>query len=93
MTQYQVRFLQIPRWLAAIVGLLAIAFAVALFLLSLTIFLLLLPALVVAGALYYFFGLPRTARKGAADTRVIDAEYRVIEPDAKAIEQERRGPQ
>ena len=31
--QYQVRFVQIPRWLALVAGALAIAFAVALFLL------------------------------------------------------------
>jgi hypothetical protein len=86
--QYQVRLMQIPRWLAIVVGLLAIAFAVALFLLSLTVFLLILPVLVVAGALYYLFGLPRAARKGAADVQIIEGEYRVVEPER--IEDDRR---
>lgn len=80
---HQVRFLQIPRWLAVVVGALTIAFAIALFLLSLTVFLLILPVIVVAGALYYLFGLPRTARKSRGDRQVeiIEGEYRVIEPD------------
>jgi hypothetical protein len=78
--QYQIRFVQIPRWLALIVGVLSIAFAVALFLLSLTVFLLVLPVLAVAGALYYFFGLPRTARhaRREAGTQIIEGEYRVV---------------
>jgi hypothetical protein len=80
MSQYQVRFVQIPRWLALVVGALSIAFAVALFLLSLTVFLLVLPVLAVAGVLYYFFGLPRAARNARSDAgaQVIEGEYRVV---------------
>ena len=82
MAQYQVRTFQIPRWLALVVGALAVAFAVALFLLSLTVFLVLLPVLTMAGGLYYLFGAPRGARRTNRDPGydVIDAEYRVIEP-------------
>jgi hypothetical protein len=47
--RYQLRFVQIPRWLAIGAGVLAVAFAVALFLLSLTVFLVLLPVIAIAG--------------------------------------------
>ena len=90
MPQYQIRTFQIPRWLALVVGALAIAFAVALFLLSLTVFLLVLPVLAVAGALYYLFAPSRNARKsGMGDGfKTIDAEYRVVEPER--IDESRR---
>jgi hypothetical protein len=83
MTQYQVRFLQVPRWLMVVVGALAIAFAIALFLLSLTVFLLVLPVLAVAGGLYYLFGGRRAARAPRAERRgeIIEGEYRVIESE------------
>ncbi|MCC6949521.1 MAG: hypothetical protein IT539_17330 [Bradyrhizobiaceae bacterium] len=87
--QYQVRFLQIPRWLAIVAGALSVAFAIALFLLSLTVFLLVLPVIAVAGALYYFFGLPRAARKAQreAEARIIEGEYRVVQ--SERIERDR----
>jgi hypothetical protein len=82
MPQYQVRMLKIPRWVALVVGAFAIAFAVALFLLSLTVFLLVLPVLAVAGAIYFLLGPFRGTRRASANPgyEVIDAEYRVIEP-------------
>ena len=90
MSQYQVRFLQIPRWLALTAGALAIVFAIALFLLSLTLFLLILPVIAVIGALYYLFGQPRAARttRGFSRAEIIEGEYRVVEPDR--IEDERK---
>jgi hypothetical protein len=90
MSQYQVRFVQIPRWLALTVGALAVAFAIALFLLSLTVFLLILPVIAVAGALYYLFGRPRAARatRNASRAEIIDGEYRVVDPER--IEDERK---
>jgi hypothetical protein len=90
MSQYQVRFLQIPRWLALTVGAFAVAFAIALFLLSLTVFLLILPVMAVTGALYYLFGRPRRARKtpGASPPEIIEGDYRVVEPGR--IEDERK---
>jgi hypothetical protein len=90
MPQYQIRTVQIPRWVALVVGALAIAFAIALFLLSLTVFLLVLPVLAVAGAIYYLFGPFRGKRKPSAQPgyEVIDAEYRVIEP--RRVEDERK---
>lgn len=88
--QYQVRFVQIPRWLAIVASMLAVAFAVALFLLSLTVFLVMLPVILLAGAIYYFFGLPRAARdrRRPHDVEVIEAEYRVVETDKN--DEERR---
>jgi hypothetical protein len=90
MPQYQIRMLKIPRWLALVVGALSVAFAIALFLLSLTVFLLVLPVLAVAGAIYYLFGPFRGTRRTSAKPGydVIDAEYRVIEPGR--IEDERK---
>jgi uncharacterized membrane protein len=86
--QYQVRFLQIPRWLALVAGVLAIAFAVALFLLSLTVFLVLLPIVFVVGGLYYLFGWRRpTNVRRPNDAEIIEGEYRVIE--SERIERER----
>lgn len=80
--QYQVRFLQVPRWLALVAGVLAIAFAVALFLLSLTVFLVLLPIIFVVGGLYYLFGWKRRPNVRRPDgVEIIDGEYRVIEPE------------
>ena len=87
--QYQVRLVQIPRWLAIVAGVLAVAFAVALFLLSLTVFLILLPVIAIASGLYSLFG----RRRRVADVRrpdgveIIESEYRVIEPGR--IEQDR----
>jgi hypothetical protein len=83
MAPNQVRFVQIPRWLAVVAGVLAVAFAVALFLLSITVFLVLLPVIAIAGALYYLFGGGRKQ----ADIRhpdgveIIEGEYRVIETE------------
>ena len=90
MPQYQARMLKIPRWVALVVGALAIAFAIALFLLSLTVFLLVLPVLAVAGTIYYLFGPFRGTRQASTKPgyEVIDAEYRVIEPGR--IEDERK---
>ena len=90
--RYQVRFLQIPRWAAILVGIAAIAFAIALLLLSVTVFLVLLPVIAVVSGLYYLFGW----RRRAADVRrsesveIIEGEYRVIEPER--IERERNRP-
>lgn len=92
MAQQQIHFVQIPRWLAILAGVLAVAFAIALLLLSITVFLVLLPVIAVAGGLYYLFG----GRRRAADVRrsdsveIIEGEYRVIEPER--IERERNQP-
>lgn len=92
MPQYQVRFVQFPRWLAVVAGVLAVAFAVALFLLSLTIFLVLLPVIAVAGGLYYLFGRRRKAgdSRYADHVEIIEGEYRVIEPER--LDEERKRP-
>lgn len=88
MAQQQIRFVQIPRWLAILAGVLAIAFAIALLLLSITVFLVLLPVIAVAGGLYYLFGGRRRAdMRRSGDTEIIEGEYRVVEPER--IERER----
>jgi hypothetical protein len=86
MTQTQFRLVPVPRWLAVLIGALALAFGIALVLLSITLALVMLPVIAIVGALYYLFN----GRKHApvrADARVIDAEYRVIEREG-----ERRDP-
>jgi hypothetical protein len=80
--QYRVRFLQIPRWALVLAGLAAAAFAIALFLLSITVFLVLLPVIAIVSGLYYLFGGRRVANQrepGSVD--IIEGEYRVIERD------------
>jgi hypothetical protein len=85
---YQMRIVRIPRWAIVLAGLAATAFAIALFLLSLTVFLVLLPVIAVASGLYYLFGRKRVARPGGPDhVEVIEGEYRVVEPER--IERER----
>jgi hypothetical protein len=87
--QYQVRFFQMPRWAAILVGLAAAAFAIALVLLSLTVLLIALPILAAIGGIYYLFGLPRRRRDAGdrSSPEIIDGEYRVIEQ--KQIDRER----
>jgi hypothetical protein len=87
--QYQVRFFQIPRWAAILIGLAAAAFAIALVLLSLTVLLIAVPILAVIGGIYYLFNLPRRGKSAGEPfgPDVIDAEYRVIEQ--KQIDRER----
>ena len=90
--QHQIRFVQIPRWLAIAAGILAVAFAVALFLLSITVFLVLLPVIAVAGGLYYLFGRGRKAAdvRHPGSVEIIEGEYRVIEPGR--VERDRKQP-
>ena len=87
---YQVRFVRIPRWALVLAGLAAAAFAIALFLLSVTVFLVLLPVIAIASGLYYLFGGKRVAKRHDPNgVEIIEGEYRVVEPER--IERE-RGP-
>jgi hypothetical protein len=88
--RYQLRFLQIPRWVAILAAIAAIAFAIALLLLSVTVFLVLLPVIAVASGLYYLVGGKRK-QAGSHNTdgvEIIEAEYRVIEPER--VDRDRR---
>jgi uncharacterized protein (DUF58 family) len=78
---YQMRVIRIPRWALVLAGLAAAAFAIALFLLSVTVFLVLLPVIAIASGLYYLFGGKRVTRRHAPeDVEIIEGEYRVVEP-------------
>jgi hypothetical protein len=92
MAQQQIRFVEIPRWVAILAGVLAVAFAIALLLLSITVFLVLLPVIAVASGLYYLFGWRRRGAdmRGSESVEIIEGEYRVIEPER--IERERNQP-
>ncbi|HEX5778426.1 MAG TPA: hypothetical protein VFY21_06255 [Xanthobacteraceae bacterium] len=85
---YQMRIVQIPRWALVLAGLAAAAFAIALFLLSVTVFLVLLPVIAIASGLYYLFGGKRVAKHRKPNgVEIIEGEYRVVEPER--IERER----
>jgi len=81
MAQTQFRIIQIPRWALVLAGLAAAAFAIALFLLSITVFLVLLPVIALASGLYYLFGGKRVAsQRPPGNVEIIEGEYRVVEP-------------
>jgi uncharacterized membrane protein len=79
MQQFQFRVLQIPRWQLALGAGLLLALLLALVILALGVFLLVLPVVIVAGALAYFFGGRRLKTNPDNDDRTIVADYRVIE--------------
>jgi hypothetical protein len=82
MPKFRFHFIRIPRWQLMLGASLVLALIVAFFVLALGIFLLLLPALMIAGAVAVLFGSPQPpVDRGAANDRVIDGEYRVLERD------------
>lgn len=83
MQEFRIRVVRIPRWQIMLGAGLILALIVAFFVLALGIFLLLLPALALAAAIFYLFGGRRSSvgRGGAANDRIIDGEYRVVEKD------------
>ncbi|HLL29129.1 MAG TPA: hypothetical protein VKT73_15935 [Xanthobacteraceae bacterium] len=83
MPEFQIRFIRIPRWQIMLGAGLVLALIVAFFVLALGIFLFLLPVLALAGAILYLFGgrQPPVGRGGAANDRIIDGDYRVVEQD------------
>ena len=76
MQEFRIRVVRIPRWQLMLGAGLLFALIVAFFVLAFGVFLLLLPAFLIAGAIFYLFG----GRRAPID-RVIDGEYRVIEQD------------
>jgi hypothetical protein len=83
MPEFQVRFIRIPRWQIMLgVGLVFVLIA-AFFLFALGVFLLLLPVLAIAAAVFYLFGgrRPPVGGESAANDRIIDGDYRVVEQD------------
>jgi hypothetical protein len=83
MPEFQVRFIRIPRWQILLGAGLVFVLIAAFFVFALGVFLLLLPVLAVAAAVFYLFGgRGRPVRGGdAANDRIIDGDYRVIEQD------------
>ena len=83
MQEFRVRFVRIPRWQIMLGAGLIFTLIVAFFVLALGIFLLLLPALAIAAAVFYLFGgrRPPVGSESAANDRIIDGEYRVVEQD------------
>lgn len=83
MPEFRVRFIRIPRWQIMLGAGLIFASIVAFFVLALGIFLLLLPVLAIAAAIFYLFGgrRPPVGRESAANDRIIDGDYRVVEQD------------
>lgn len=88
MPPYQFKIVQIPRWQAILIGVLVIGALLTLFVLALGAFLLVLPVLLVAGAVMYFFGGRSKAAmppwdRNVDDGRVIDADYREIGQESR----------
>ncbi len=83
MQEFRIRVVRIPRWQIMLGAGLILALIVAFFVLALGIFLLLLPALAIAAAIFYLFGGRRSpvGRDTAANDRIIDGEYRILEQD------------
>jgi hypothetical protein len=83
MQEFRIRVVRIPRWQIMLGAGLILALIVAFFVLALGIFLLLLPALALAAAIFYLFGGRRSpiGRGSAANDRIIDGEYRIVEKD------------
>jgi hypothetical protein len=83
MPEFRIRLVRIPRWQIMLGAGLIFTLIVAFFVLALGIFLLLLPALAIAAAIFYLFGGRRSpvGREGAANDRIIDGDYRVVEQD------------
>jgi hypothetical protein len=79
MQQFSIRFYQIPRWQLILGTGLFIALLLTMFIFALGVFLLVLPVLVLAGALAYFFGDRRLKSQPDSRNDVIETEYRVIE--------------
>ena len=81
MPEFRVRFVRIRRWQFMLGAGLIFALIAAFFVLALGVFLLLLPVLAIAAAVFYLFGGRPPVGHGAANDRIIDGEYRVIEQD------------
>jgi hypothetical protein len=83
MQEFRVRFVRIPRWQIMLGAGLIFTLIVAFFVLALGIFLLLLQVLAIAAAVFYLFGgrRPPVGSESAANNRIIDGEYRVVEQD------------
>ena len=91
MNDGQIRFVRIPRWAIVLTGIAAAAFAIALFLVSITVFLVLLPIIAIASGLYYLFGRrPVSRRHGTRGVEIIDGEYRIVETERVERDRDRR---
>jgi hypothetical protein len=91
MNQYQFRVVQIPRWQAILIGVVVLGALLALFVLALGVFLLVLPVILIAGAVMYFFGGKSRANmppweRNVDDGRVIEAEYREVDETRRKLE-------
>jgi hypothetical protein len=83
MQEFRIRFIRIPRWQIMLGAGLIFALIVAFFVFAFGIFLLLLPVLAIAAAIFYLFGgrRPPVGRGDAANDHIIDGDYRVVEQD------------
>lgn len=91
MPQYQFRVVQIPKWQAILIGLLVLGALLALFVVALGAFLLVLPVVLIAGAVMYFFGGRSRANmppweRNVDDGRVIEAEYHEVDEKRRKLE-------
>ncbi len=87
MQQFNIHFVQIPRWQIVLGAGLLIALLLTLFILALGIFFLVLPLFLVGGALAYFFGGRALKTGQAPNDRIIEVDYRIIE--SKRLDKDR----
>lgn len=91
MNQYQFRVVQIQKWQAILIGVLVLGALLALFVLALGAFLLVLPVILIAGAVMYFFGPRRRGNmppweRNVDDGRVIETEYHEVDEARRKLE-------
>ena len=84
MRQFRVHIVQIPRWKIILAAAAGLALLAALVIVAFGVFLFVLPARLVIGALAYLFGGarpmgPMGPMGPRSDSRIIDAEYHVVE--------------
>jgi hypothetical protein len=90
MHEFHIRFVRIPRWQLMLGAGLVFALIAAFFVLALGVFLLLLPALVIVGAIAYLFsGARAPIDRGGTNDHIIDGEYRIVEQDRLEDRRER----
>lgn len=91
MAQFRIRTIRIKGWQVFLIAALVLALFVTLLVVALGAFLILFPIFVLAGALAYLFGFGRRRAPGRDERgQTIEAEYRVIEPEKKSIERDKK---
>ena len=90
MAQFRIRTIRIKGWQVFLIAALVLALFVTLLIVALGAFLILFPIFVLVGALAYLFGFGRRGPGRDGRGQTIETEYRVIEPESKKIERNKK---